>query len=96
MLGKSKEGYDYYNETIASSQYTGDLLIGLSSGEAKKHTAEFKFEAGNTTGKGISHVLCLTLPTEQTIQWGLRDFFNLQIPAKKTCPRLRENVTGHS
>ena len=51
------ESSEYYNETIASSQYTGELLTGLtSSPKGEKHVAEFKFEAGNSTGKGI---LCL-------------------------------------
>merc|ERR1711934_232994 len=47
--------FDYYNETIASSQDTGNLLTGLTS-ESKEHEAKFHFEAGSTTGKGI---LCL-------------------------------------
>ena len=50
------ESSKYYNETIASSQYTGELLTGLTSPKGEKHVAEFKFEAGNSTGKGI---LCL-------------------------------------
>merc|ERR1711934_309705 len=50
------ESSEYYNETIASSQYTGELLTGLTSPKGEKHVAEFKFEAGNSTGKGI---LCL-------------------------------------
>ena len=54
--GQNATAADYDSETIASSQYTGSLLTGLET-QPTEHQAEFRFEAGNSTGQGVACIV---------------------------------------